>query len=61
MDLRMPAGMFFTAVGLILSLMGLLGAGTPAPLTQVNVNLYTGLVMLAFGGVMLWAALKARA
>jgi hypothetical protein len=61
MDLRLPTGLFFTAVGLILSLMGVLGAYRPAPLTQSNVNLYAGLVMLVFGGVMLWAARKAKA
>jgi hypothetical protein len=36
--------------------MGIFAPGTRAPLTTVNVNLYTGLVMLVFGGVMLWLA-----
>jgi hypothetical protein len=32
--------------------------GTPsrAPLTTINVNLYSGVMMTAFGGVMLWLA-----
>jgi len=56
MDLRLPAGLFFSAVGLILCLMGLVSSGKPAPLTDINVNLYSGAAMLIFGGVMLWAS-----
>lgn len=56
MDLRVPSGWFFLLVGAILIL---LGTGSPvAPLTDVNVNLYTGLVMAAFGGSMLWLSKK---
>jgi hypothetical protein len=29
-----------------------------APLTDVNVNLYTGAVMALFGGAMLWLSKK---
>lgn len=56
MDLRLPAGLFFSAIGLILCLMGLVWPSRTAPLTQINVNLYSGVVMLVFGGVMLWAS-----
>jgi hypothetical protein len=55
-DLRVSTGLFFTLLGLILCGMGIFAPGTRAPLTTVNVNLYTGLVMLVFGGVMLWLA-----
>lgn len=34
-------------------MMGVFTTST-APLTTVNVNLYTGLTMAIFGGVMLW-------
>ena len=55
-DLRMTSGLFFSLLGLILCGMGILAPGTRAPLTEANVNLYTGIAMLVFGGVMLWLA-----
>ncbi len=61
MDLRLPAGLFFSALGLILCLMGLVSSANNAPLTEANVNLYSGVVMLIFGGVMLWAASRRKA
>ena len=60
LDLRFPTGAFFGMVGILLVAMGLLAPETRAPLTAANVNLYCGLVMLAFGGVMLGLALRAR-
>lgn len=59
LDLRMPTGWFFTLAGVILLAMGLL---TPdrAALTDVNVNLYCGLFMVAFGAIMLVLAYGAR-
>ncbi len=55
-DLRLPAGLFFSGLGLILCAMGALFPQQHAPLTLANVNLYSGIVMLVFGGVMLWLA-----
>jgi hypothetical protein len=52
MDLRLPIGIFFAVVGAILAAI----PGARAPLTDVPVNTYAGLPMLAFGGVMLWLA-----
>lgn len=57
MDLRIPSGWFFLLLGAILIVLGV-GAAPMAPLTEVNVNLYTGIVMAAFGGSMLWLAKK---
>lgn len=58
-DLRLPAGLFFFAVGIILCAVGLL-APWRAPLdSETNVNLYSGISMLVFGGVMLWLAKRA--
>jgi hypothetical protein len=57
-DLRLPSGLFFTLIGLILCATGLAGPTHPAPLTEVNVNLYAGAGMLAFGGVTLWLGLR---
>ncbi len=55
-DLRVTSGLFFAVLGLILCGLGVFAPQTRAPLTTVNVNLYTGLVMVAFGGVLLWLA-----
>jgi hypothetical protein len=54
-DLRVPIGIFFTLVGLLVGITGLATAYR-APLEFANVNLYCGVSMLVFGGVMLWLA-----
>jgi hypothetical protein len=51
-DLRIPIGAFFTITGVMLMLF----PNAKAPLTEAPVNLYAGICMLAFGGVMLWLA-----
>lgn len=55
-DLRWPIGIFFAILGAILVAM----PNARAPLTDVPVNLYAGVSMLAFGGVMLWLARRAK-
>jgi len=60
-DLRLPLGMLFSLFGAILVVYGLVS--DPAIYVRslgFNVNLDWGLVLLAFGLVMLWLALKAR-
>jgi uncharacterized membrane protein len=59
-DLRVPSGIFFTLVGLILVIWGIVDPDNLAPLSQTNVNLYAGLVMLVFGGILLLLAHRAR-
>jgi hypothetical protein len=54
LDLRVPTGLFFSLVGFLL----LLARHSRAELTSINVNLYAGLVMLAFGAVLLALARK---
>lgn len=54
-DLRTPIGMFFTIIGLTLAVTGV-AAENHAPLLAANLNLYCGVSMLVFGGVMLWLA-----
>lgn len=60
-DLRLPIGLLFTTLGLLLSVFGLL---TPASLYQrslgLNMNLGCGVLILAFGAAMLGFALRAR-
>jgi uncharacterized membrane protein HdeD (DUF308 family) len=58
LDLRVPSGWFFVLMGLILTGVGLL-TNYSAPLTTVNANLYTGITMLVFGGILLWLARRA--
>jgi len=49
LDLRVPSGWFFTLLGVILVAYGLVAPENRAALTDVNVNLYSGLAMLVFG------------
>jgi hypothetical protein len=59
MDLRVPSGLFFALLGVILAGLGVLAPDMRAPLTEVNVNLYSGLSMLAFGAFLLFMAWRA--
>jgi len=59
MDLRVPSGLFFAILGAILVGMGILEPDLRAPLTEINVNLYSGLSMLVFGGFLLIMARRA--
>jgi len=54
-DLRTPIGLFFTLAGVILAVTGV-ATENRAPLETANVNLYCGVSILIFGGVMLWLA-----
>jgi hypothetical protein len=58
-DLRTPSGLYFAILGVILILVGVLVPGYKAELTDVNVNLYTGISALVFGGFLLWMARRA--
>lgn len=57
MDLRVSSGLFFLILGAILLVVGLTAAPM-APLTQVNVDLYSGASMALFGGILLWLSRK---
>ena len=59
LDLRVPSGWFFTMLGVILVGLGILAPDMRAPLTDANVNLYSGLSMLAFGAFLLFMARRA--
>ena len=54
-DLRVSIGGFFTLAGLLVTATGIIGKDR-APLDTANLNLYSGIVLFAFGGVMLWLA-----
>jgi tellurite resistance protein TehA-like permease len=59
LDLRVPSGWFFTILGLILLGIGLFAPDMRAPLTEANVNLYSGISMLVFGVFLLVMAYRA--
>jgi len=60
LDLRIPCGSFFALLGFILIATGLFSPDSRAPLSETNVNLYAGIVMLLFGSFMLALAQRAR-
>ena len=59
LDLRVPSGLFFSILGVILAGLGIIAPDMRAPLTDINVNLYSGLSMLAFGAFLLLMARRA--
>ena len=58
LDLRVPSGSFFAITGLILVAVSF--TNPHAPMTDGNVDLYTGLAMLAFGAFLLLLARRSR-
>ena len=60
-DLRRPTGYLFTLLGLILSVYALVNPDVRAPLDPgTNVNLWCGLVILVFGGILLWLSFRRK-
>ena len=60
LDLRLPIGLMFTIVGAMLAVFGLMSdKAIYARSLGINVNLWWGLVLLAFGLVMLGLAMRA--
>lgn len=58
-DIRNIIGALLAVYGVILTLAGLLGEHAPEKTGGVNANLWTGLALLAAGGLfILWARLK---
>ena len=54
-DIRLPIGGIFTLLGILLIAYGLTTQGDPmyARSLQINANIWWGLIMLVFGGIML--------
>ncbi len=60
-DLRLPIGLFFLCVGLIMTGFGLFSPhNIPHINQQINVDLYWGVVLLLFGGVMTVFGMKGQ-
>jgi uncharacterized membrane protein HdeD (DUF308 family) len=53
-DLRIPLGVFFAILGVVL----IASPRVPARLTDAPVNLYVGVSMVLFGGIMLLLAFR---
>lgn len=59
LDLRLPIGLMFTLFGAILTVYGVVSdRAIYARSLGIDVNLWWGLVLLAFGGLMLALALR---
>jgi len=63
MDIRFPLGLMFAIVGALLAGFGAMTTSSTIYAKHslgVNVNLWSGLGMLAFGLAMLWLARRAK-
>lgn len=63
LDIRIPIGLLFTLLGVLLTVYGFMTrdeADLYVKSFQQNVNLWSGLLMLVFGGVMLWWARRGK-
>ena len=60
-DLRRPIGFLFSLLGLILLFYALIAPDARAPLdADVNVNLWCGVMLLVFGGCLLWLSFRTK-
>ncbi|HNW50507.1 MAG TPA: hypothetical protein PKH79_05460 [Prolixibacteraceae bacterium] len=55
LDIKIPIGGMFTIFGIILTIFGLTTSGNEmyGISLNININLWSGLLMLVFGGIML--------
>jgi hypothetical protein len=64
LDLRIPMGLMFSFVGIILAAYGAATNSTPAIYDKslgININLWWGLVLLVFGQIMFHTGRRAHA
>ena len=66
LDIRWPIGLLFTLMGLLVAIYGLISSARTlyrpldgGTIASINLNLWWGLVMLAFGIFMVLGALRA--
>ncbi|HZI41754.1 MAG TPA: hypothetical protein VFD67_08620 [Gemmatimonadaceae bacterium] len=61
LDLRLPIGGLFTALGLVIGVYGIVTNGSPIYQTSesININLWWGLVMFVVGLIMLAMGVRA--
>ncbi len=59
LDIKIPIGLMFTILGIILTILGLVTASDTAMYEQsmgYNINLFSGISMLVFGSFMLFTS-----
>jgi hypothetical protein len=60
-DLRRPIGILFAILGIILSVYALINPNARAALDPpTNVNLWCGVMLLVFGGCLLWLSFRRK-
>lgn len=63
LDIRIPIGLMFTIFGLIITVFGIFTNSNTAMYAKslsINVNIWMGLLMLVFGGLMLYFAKRKK-
>jgi hypothetical protein len=61
MDIRLPIGMLFSILGVLLVAFGIFGSHAIYERSLgININLDWGIVLLIFGGLMLWFSCKTK-
>ena len=63
LDIRIPIGLMFSIIGLIITIFGLFTNSNTelyAKSLSININLWMGLLMLVFGGIMLFFAWRKK-
>jgi len=59
LDIKIPIGLMFSILGVILTILGLVTTGDTAMYEQsmgYNINLFSGIIMLVFGCFMLFTS-----
>jgi len=59
LDIRWPIGLMFTLIGVLLTIFGAVKKSASTSL-DININLIWGIVLLIFGILMLWGAIRGR-
>lgn len=62
-DIRIPIGLMFSIIGIIITIFGILTTGNTAMYEKslnINVNLIMGVLMLVFGLIMLYFARRKK-
>ena len=63
LDIRWPIGLMFSLVGLLMTIFGAATRGNAAMYRRslgIDINLVWGVLLLVFGGFMLFLAIRAR-
>jgi len=61
-DIRLPIGLLFAVVGALIAIFGFATTGSEIYRHSlgININIWSGLCLTAFGAIMLWLALRAQ-